>query len=180
MEQIVDFCGGKKREVADWIQAYHDIETHYRPLLDSDQDFDATRFSAFVELQKSRIKQALIQHRFGLKDFSQWVIDGKIYPLHTVRQIPRILDNEKSKEVFLREGAQEALKYLDVPDTGTALSDATIVMLVRALVSKIGSMSYRDYRRLKDGASESDKDAIIEGLNTFIAFTKDIDSVGNE
>ncbi len=35
-DQIVDFCGGKKREVLDYMAAYHDMENTYRPLLDSE------------------------------------------------------------------------------------------------------------------------------------------------
>jgi hypothetical protein len=59
--QLVDFCGGDKREVQNYVEAYNDMESYYRPLLDSDQDFDPSRFSAFVELQNSRITDALLK-----------------------------------------------------------------------------------------------------------------------
>ena len=50
-DQIIDFCGGQKSEVHRFIDAYNDMEDHYRPLLASDDQFDPTRFSAFVEMQ---------------------------------------------------------------------------------------------------------------------------------
>ena len=56
LSEVVDFCGGKQREVLDYIDAYDDMEKYYRGALESDQDFDPTRFSAFVELQKPGIK----------------------------------------------------------------------------------------------------------------------------
>ena len=40
LNQIVDFCGGRKREVLDYIDAYQDMESYYRPLLESDDEFD--------------------------------------------------------------------------------------------------------------------------------------------
>ena len=60
LSQITDFCGGDKREVTNYIQAYNDMEKYYTPILESDQDFDPTRFSAFVELQSSRVHEAIV------------------------------------------------------------------------------------------------------------------------
>ncbi len=129
MPQIVDFCGGRNREVKDYIGAYNDMEEYYRPLLDSDDQFDPTRFSAFVELQRSRVKQALLQAQYDRCDFSKWVKDGLLAPLSTVRQLPRILKNTARREIFLREGAQEALKHLDVPAADEVLGQATLPQL---------------------------------------------------
>ena len=53
-DQIIDFCGGQRTEVHRKIQAYQDMEHYYRPLLDSDDEFDPSRFSAFDELQAPR------------------------------------------------------------------------------------------------------------------------------
>ena len=106
--QIVDFCGGKKREVQNLISAYNDMEKYYRPILESDQDFDHTRFSAFVELQKSSIIEAIMSANFSKTDFAKWVHSGKFYPnLQTIRKLPQILQNEKAKTVFLQSGAEE-------------------------------------------------------------------------
>ena len=56
LSDLVNFCGGSKRDVLESLDAYRDMETHYRPQLNDDGDFDPTRFSSFVELQKPGIK----------------------------------------------------------------------------------------------------------------------------
>ena len=50
--ELVSYCGGSRNDVLQSINAYVDMETHYRPVIDDvDGDFDPSRFSAFVELQ---------------------------------------------------------------------------------------------------------------------------------
>ena len=62
------------------------METHYRPVIDDvDEAFDPSRLSAFVELQKPGIKQALFQAGFSESDFSRWVDERK---LTTLNQTP--------------------------------------------------------------------------------------------
>ena len=175
-DQIVDFCGGKKREVLDYMAAYHDMEKTYRPLLASDDEFDPTRFSAFVELQRPRVLDSLLKHKFAKKDFSEWVRDGKLHPLATVRQLPRILENAKSREVFLKDGAQEAMKHIDIPDTPTALTDASISHLSQELVKKINALSWSDFKRLKEPAMDEEKEVIIEASSVLNDFCKDLKS----
>ena len=45
-DQIIDFCGGQRSEEYRFIDAYNDMERHYRPPLASDDQFDPTRFSS--------------------------------------------------------------------------------------------------------------------------------------
>lgn len=149
LAQVVDFCGGRKKEVLDYVEAYHDMEAHYRPLLDSDDQFDATRFSAFVELQRSRVKESLLSTRFTKRDFATWVKDGLLMPLNTVRQLPRILGNSESREVFLRDGAQEAMKVSDVPAPDDALRNASLEQLAREVIRRVFTMSYSDLQLLQ-------------------------------
>jgi hypothetical protein len=89
--QIVDFCGGKQREAQEYVDAYQDMEKHYRPVLTSDGDFDQTRFSAFVELQKPRVKQAILAAGFNLTDFSKWVDQRRIHPLNMSGSYAKLL-----------------------------------------------------------------------------------------
>ena len=70
---IVDYCGGRQTEVVEHINAYSDMEQHYRPVLGDDGAFDTTRFSGFVELQKPGIKQAITATGFDLSDFARWI-----------------------------------------------------------------------------------------------------------
>lgn len=147
--QLVDFCGGDKREVQNYIEAYNDMETYYRPLLDSDQDFDPSRFSAFVELQRTLITNALLSAKFTKSDFAEWVHSQKIFPLATVRKLPLILQNDKAKAVFLKSGAQEAIKVLDIPNPESAIQDATLVQLARELCKRIAATQYNEIQRLR-------------------------------
>ena len=59
--QLEDYCGGRKREVETYIRAYSDMEEFYRPVTDDEgyAEFDETKFSAFAELQATKIKTAL-------------------------------------------------------------------------------------------------------------------------
>ena len=69
-DQIIDFCGGQRSEVHRFIDAYNDMEGHYRPLLASDDQFDPTRFSAFVEMQAPRVQEALLASDYTKRDFA--------------------------------------------------------------------------------------------------------------
>ena len=148
--ELVSYCGGSKSDVLQSINAYIDMETHYRPVIDDvDGAFDPSRYSAFVELQKPGIKQALFQAGFGERDFSKWVDERKLYPLNSVRRLPQILDNPEAKRVFLREGARAAINTLDSPDLDTRLRESNISQLAKALQEKIGLLSYDDAERIR-------------------------------
>jgi hypothetical protein len=174
--QIVDFCGGNRREVDYYIQGYQDMEKFYRPLLESDQDFDPTRFSAFVELQAARISDALLNYGYTKSDFAGWVHEKKLYPLNTVRKLPRILQNKKSHEVFLSDGAQEAIKVLDVPSTGVALTDATLEQVARELCKRVNTLEYSDVLRLRADTDIEEKDVLYDARDALVGLCEDITS----
>ena len=121
---IVDFCGGRQTEVVEHINAYSDMEEHYRPIVGDDGSFDTTRFSGFIELQKPGLKQAITAAGFTLSDFARWIHDGKLYPLQKVRVLPRILRNDKAREIFIRQGARKAEAVLERPDLSKTLQEA--------------------------------------------------------
>jgi hypothetical protein len=148
MNQVVDYCGGKKKEVEDYIDAYNDMEKYYRPILGSDSEFDSRRFSAFVEVQKTNIKKSILDAGFGLGDFSKWVHDQIIYPLNTVRQLPQILINKDARETFLKDGAKEAIKVLNI-GTDASLQKADIESLAAALYKKLSTMPMDEFKDMK-------------------------------
>jgi ParB/Sulfiredoxin domain len=162
MNQIVDYCGGRQKEVQNYIEAYIDMEKHYRDVIPDDTHFDTNRFSAFIELQKAGIKEAIIKHRFTMRDFALWVHKRLIYPLNTVRQLPRILANDKSKKVFLKDGAREALKVLEAPPSDASLKDATLEQLSRALIDKITHVQWSDVKELKQNPDSAQAQSIFE------------------
>jgi len=175
MDQIVDFCGGRKREIIDYIAAYEEMEEYYRPLV-TDDAFDASRFSAFMELQKAQVKQAIINHKFNFTDFSKWVIDGLISPLHTVRQLPRILENPKSRAVFLKAGALEAMKLLDVPAVVDSLKDVSLATLARELSRRVLGMTYAELQRLRSSVAGEENGVLCEARDHLVQVCKDIAS----
>jgi len=174
--QIVDFCGGRKREVLDYIAAYNDMESHYRRLLASDDEFDPTRFSAFVELQRPRVKEALLRAGFTKNDFATWVKDLLIHPLNTVRSLPRILDDSKSRDIFLRDGAQEAMKVLDTPSSDDAIKDATLLQLAQELCRNVLNITYSELQRLRSDIDSDENEVLCDARDQLIQLCKDIAS----
>jgi hypothetical protein len=148
--RLVDYCGGSQKAVKESIDAYSDMENYYRPLLESDSDFDTHRFSGFVELQKSAVKPAISKANFSLHDFATWIHERKIDTLAEVRWLPSILKNKKATEVFLKAGATEAYKVLDRPDLNKALEEAGLSQLARALTQAIRKAEWKDIQRLKE------------------------------
>lgn len=176
ISQIVDFCGGNKIEVNNYINAYIDMETYYRPLLESDADFEYRRFSAFVELQKVTVKSALLNHGFTKTDFSQWIIDDKVGRLENVRSLPRVLNNPRSKEVFLRENMEEALKVLITPSSSSNLSDATLEQLAYEICKRAATVTWNYVQKLRDDPTSEARDIFFNARDTMTSFCKDIEA----
>ena len=161
-DQIIDFCGGQKAEVHRFIDAYNDMEKYYRPLLASDDQFDPTRFSAFVEMQAPRVQEALVTSGYTKTDFAGWVNEQILYPLDRARRLPAILANPQARSVFLTYGAREAEKVLDSPSTVEALKDATLVQLADALSVRIAEMGYTDFLRLREDLNTPENHTLTE------------------
>ncbi len=164
MEQIIEFCGGKRRQIEDYIAAYQDMEKHYRPLLGSSTEFDTTRFSAFVELQSPNVMEAILFAEHSKKDFSQWVIDDLLSPLNTVRKLPRILKNKDAKKVFLANGAQEALRTLDVETSDRSLLNATLAELASCLSRKVSTLPFESFSKLKENTDSDEYSCLSEAM----------------
>ena len=171
---IVDFCGGRQTEVSTSINAYVDMETHYRPIIADDGDFDTTRFSGFVELQKPGVKQAIFQAGFDLPDFATWIRDGKLFPLRTVRVLPRILRNSKAREIFLRSNARKAETVLGRPEPDRNLQDANLEQIARALTEKLAALPYEEYQRLRADSAGETVQALLDAQASLSEFIRDL------
>lgn len=173
LEQIVDFCGGDKREIDNYIKAFNDMEKFYSPLLETDQDFDPTRFSAFVELQSSRVTDSVINSGYTKTNFAKWVHDRKLHPLNTVRSLPRILQNKTARDAFLKYGAREALRTLETPTPEAVLADASLVQLAIEISKRINQMQYEDFKEYKKHPESEDLDIIRDTRDKLIEFCED-------
>jgi hypothetical protein len=173
--EIVDFCGGRQKEIMVLINAFEDMEHFYRPVVPDDGSFDTRRFSGFVELQKMpRVRQAVAEAGHTFTDFARWVHERKLEPLNTIRQLPEILRTPKAKEVFLKKGAREAVKLLDRPDLDKTLADADLGQLARALRQKIDSLPYDEVRRLRDNPDDEINQHILDVLDSLQGLARDL------
>lgn len=157
LDRLVDLCGGDRRDVQKSINAYADMENHFRKLHEPGEDYDTQRFSGFVELQNNKVKTAILKAGCTLDDFAQWIKSGLIGNLAQVRQLPRVLADKKSRGVFLKKGVKAALDTLEKPEVNADLKDATIGQLARVLTEKIEGIPFVELQRLR---ASPDDDAV--------------------
>lgn len=172
-DELVELCGGSRTEIERQIQAYQDMNDYYREIVD-DSAFHIDRFSGFVELQKPKIKEAIWQAGLDLKDFGEWIRDGKIYKLSSVRDLPKVLNDETAKKMFL-EGGPRSIEFA-VAELNSRLSSknldkvkldsATLYQLAEKMTQTINDLPYREYRDLMDrSGSDVEKNIrILENL----------------
>lgn len=149
LDRIVDFCGGSRREVTTAIQAYADMEHYYRPACDPDE-YDTERYSGFVELQATRVKDSILRAGYDLTDFAGWIRKGNIRNLQEVRQLPRVLSDKRARDVFVKEGVKSALNVLEKPELASGLRGASVGQLARALAEAARSIRSEEIRRLQE------------------------------
>ena len=166
-EEIIALCGGNRHNIERQIDAYRDMNDHYRDIVD-DTAFHIDRFSGFVELQKQNVKDAIFQAGLELSNFGEWIRDGKIHRLADVRHLPKVLRDDEAKEVFLKGGLrsiEDAIKVLDRRNSGSSkatLEDATIYQLADVLARRINDLPYSEVRTLR----EKEHEEVLENINT--------------
>jgi hypothetical protein len=153
LDRIVELCGGSRRDVTTTIQAYADMEQHYRPICEAD-DYDTERYSGFVEVQNTRVRDAILRAGFGLTDFARWIRDGNIKNLQHVRQLPRVLADKKARDTLLKKDIEAALDTFEKPDLPAGLRGASIGQLARALAEAVNSIRMEELRRLQENPDD--------------------------
>ena len=169
-EDIVSFCGGSSRDVDELVSAYQDMERHYRTLVDGipGERFDPSRFSTFVVLQQKRVSQSIFDAEFDKDDYARWVHEHKIFPSQDARQIPRILGNDKARDIFLAEGSREALIYLNSQQGGgggETIEDASLDILARELTDRLLKMTRAEESALKENPN-GETSQVLSGLES--------------
>lgn len=174
--EMIALCGGNKKEIERQIDAYHDMNEFYRDVVDDDSSFKIERYSGFVELQKPSIKEAIFEAGLDLSDFGEWIRDGKIDPLATVRQLPKVLGDDEAKNIFIGGGYRsigEAIKFLDLKhakdDRGRELTleTASVYELAEILTRRINKLPFEeiDLLRKKERAETTEQIGILENLS---------------
>lgn len=166
VERLVDLCGGDRRDVQRLVNAYADMEAHFRKLHEPGDYYDTERFSGFVELQSNKVKTAILKAGFSLDDFAEWLKDKRIANLQEVRALPRVLSDKKARAVFIKRGVRAALQVLEQPETNADLRNASLGQLARALTEKVEQLPYSELQRLR---SNPDDDTVRYVLDAFEA-----------
>ena len=172
LDRLVDLCGGDRRDVQRSINAYADMENHFRKLHEPGEPYLTQRFSGFVELQSTKVKTAILKAGFNLDAFAAWIKEGKIKGLAGVRQLPRVLSDKKARDIFTKKGLKAALDTLEKPEVNSTLRDASIGQLARVLTEKLEGLPWSEIQRLR---ADSDDDMLRylmdaqESLTTFLA-----------
>jgi hypothetical protein len=176
LNEIIDYCGGKKGEILSMITAYNDMETFYRPLLTADDEFDPRMFSYFKELIESKNRiDSLIANGFTKSDFAKWVLNGNINTASSVRKLPVILGDKKAKEVFLKSNIIEAQKLIDVPwGPGGLIENATYIQLANELIKKLANLPWSDIRKMMNDSESPERDILIDLKENIEDFLKNI------
>lgn len=164
LAMLVEFCGGREHEIIESINAFSDMETYYRPIV-QEGSFDTSRFSGFVELQKPNVKQAIVETGFTLTNFAEWIRDQRLYPLNTVRLLPRILRNQKARDALLKYDARRAADLLEKPALSKALSDANLGQLAHALTQAIYQLPWLEAEKVRKDASGETAQLLYEALD---------------
>lgn len=179
LDRLVDLCGGNRRDVSTAIQAYADMEEHFRPLFKPGENYATERFSGFVELQNNKIKSAIARAGFDLGDFAGWLKNGNIGGLASVRQLPRVLADPKSKSLFIKKDIKAALDVLEKPELTGGLKDASISQLARALTEKIDSIPYVEMRRLRANPEDDSVRFIHDALESLEGLVAELSKDGD-
>ena len=159
-DQMIALCGGNRKDIERQIDAYHDMNTYYRDVVD-DAAFHIDRFSGFVELQKSGLKEAIYEAGLDLEDFGKWIRDGNIYRLADVRQLPKVLLDDESRNTFLEGGPrsiEQAIKLYDrkvdeqrkLTPSKVTLENASMYQLAEVLARRIINLPRSEWRALRD------------------------------
>jgi len=175
LDRLVDLCGGDRRDVQKSINAYADMEEHFRRLHGPEDYYDTQRYSGFVELQNNKVKTAIYNANFTLDDFAGWIKSGKIGSLASVRQLPRVLGNKNAKAVFLKKGLKAALDTIEQPDIGADLRSASMGQLSLALREKVEGLPFSELQRLR---ANPDEDVVRHLADTFDALKSLLSNLG--
>ena len=172
--EMVALCGGNSREIQLQIDAYEDMNTFYRDVVE-DSAFHIDRFSGFVQLQNKGVKDAIFEAGYELKDFGEWIRLGQIYRNKDVRDLPTVLRNNEAKEIFVSGGLrsiEQARKYLDriawessnKDSNNINLQDASNEQLAQTLATRLEDMPFSDLKILVEDEKGAETLRIFEDL----------------
>ena len=174
-DEMIALCGGNKSDIERQINAYEEMNEHYRDKVD-DTAFHIDRFSGFVELQKSNIKNSIFDAGFDLDDFGEWIKDGKIHPLNTIRQLPVVLRDQESRKIFTDGGIgsiKTAIKHVEQNKYGPQnanLQNFSLEQLTIATKNKLSNLTLPELQEFRKESNNqiSNLEDLFEMLEAFL------------
>ncbi|MBU1102477.1 hypothetical protein KJ853_02360, partial [Patescibacteria group bacterium] len=106
-----------KNEIRKWKIAYENMTNQFLPEYGSQADA-LNKFSYFVEYENPKIKQGMEDVGLSIKDFCKWIGTGEIKRAQDVRNLRKIFENEKAKEMIVQCGYRCAIDELSVARPG--------------------------------------------------------------
>ena len=174
-EDLVAYCGGDRVGVERRIKAYQMMQGIYCDALNahekknSEDDFEPRNYSIFEVFQRKAVQQAIYDAGFDDDDFANWVVEEKFKRLEHGRELPKIMENDLAKDLFLKEGSEQAIRYLGV-DVRQLLESATLPNLCRALIEIVGTLSRSDLQLIR--GSQDDVDVVYDCLYALEEFAQ--------
>ncbi|MBF2759080.1 MAG: hypothetical protein ISN28_02235 [Ectothiorhodospiraceae bacterium AqS1] len=184
--RLLELCGGNKKDLMRQVDAYSDMEEHYRKRLSNSEDFDHTRFSGFLELQSSGRKRIIFDAGYSLDDFADWLKDGRIRRLEDVRLLPKVLNDEDAKKVFvngkvdsIKAGARIVEDKLRSNDQESMhLSTISLAVLSQEIEDRINNLPWREIQVLRN---DDETLNVLEGLkNSLTTLLQEVLSHGGK
>ncbi len=169
--QMIELCGGNRVDIERQIAAFEDMNRYYRDLVD-DTAFHIDRFSGFVEVQKSKVKNAIFEAGFEMGDFGKWISEGNIYKLANVRDLPKVLRNDEAKKIFVEGGyrsIEEAIRFVDEQSRQQindrfdqeTLKEISVYQLSEIMARRISEIPFGEIQALKSGEQEDAEERIL-------------------
>lgn len=145
-DEIANIVGGRKTELQKLVQAQMNYDEYFIPIR---QEKTQKLFSHYVEKEKySPVEDRMREYDFTEEDFAKWVADEKFGMAINVRKLPKVLQNDKAREIFLAQDIKEAEKFLNVEST-VDLSKVSLDALIAELSERLSRM---DAESLDDDA----------------------------
>lgn len=165
LDRLVDLCGGDRRDVQKSINAYADMENHFRKLHQPGEYYDTQRYSGFVELQNTKVKTAIFRAGFSLDDFAIWLKEKKIDGLIAIRQLPLVLGDKNARGIFLKKNIKVALEAIERPDIGADLRAASLSQLARAITEKAQKIPLIEIQQLRQNPDDDVVRYVLDALD---------------
>lgn len=166
LNELVPFCGGRATEVVSMIEAYKDMENYYRPLTEErGVQFNPKKYSAFREFQNRNILDAVVRSGFTKNDFAKWVIDENIDTMQGPRSLPKILNDDEARDVFLKKNVTEAKKIISAKEIKgyEDFENMPLEKMISVISNKLVKMPWPELENIKsDPAYIDTKNAIYE------------------